>query len=166
MAYQPKTDFEPVELPDGTQGKKWSNGSITRLDGTIFKPSDNAVKIVTSEDSQAMIAKRQEKRRHTIEKYVTEAVKKRVRKATGAFMSDDALGALAAKRAVVALTDEGRAGNDAAKFVFQVMDAMPEKVKETTIVHQHELSPRAIELLKEVARQRNDPDNFIEGREV
>ena len=150
VEYPLKEGFELIELPDGSQGKRWGNGSVTRLDGTIVSPSENAVKIVTSEDGQAMVAKRHAKRRETIEKHV--------QKATGAFTTDDALGKLAAKRAKVAMKDEGRAGNDAAKFVFTILDAMPEKQKEQRIVHQHELSERSIALLKEMARYKNDPD--------
>lgn len=160
-------DFEMVVLPDGTQGKQWKNGSITRLNGTIFKPSDNAVKIVTSEQAVEMAEKRHEKRKETIEKAVTKAVK-RVTKVRGAFASDDALGAILAKRAMVALTDEGRAGNDAAKLVFHVLEALPDQKKgEQKVVHQHQLSDKTVELLKELARLRNDPDaDYLEATYV
>lgn len=163
--YQPKTEgFEIVDLPDGTQGKKWENGSVTRMNGTLVYPADNAGKIVTSEQAREMAAKRHEARRETIEKYVQAEAAKHV-KATGAFSTDDALGVLAAARARVALNDEGRAGNDAAKLIFMLLEAMPDSKKnEQRIVHQHQLSEKTVEVLKELARLRNDPDlDYLEA---
>lgn len=153
--------FDLVELPDGRKGKRWENGSVTdAATGHIIVPSRNAVKIVTSEDARTMANKRHAKRQAVIEKHV--------KKATGAFSTDAALGKIAAKRARVALNDDGRAGNDAAKFVFLVLDALPEKKKElATVVHQHELSDRSIALLTEIARNRDDPDfEYLDAEEA
>lgn len=162
--------FEIVLLPDGTEGKKWENGSITNAKGHIVVPSKNAVKIVTSEQAKEMAGKRHERRKEVVEQYVTKAViehGKVGKRKRGAFMSDDALGMIVAARVKVAMKDDGRAGNDAARFVFQVLDAMPSDKDKNTVVHQHELSDKTVALLRELAKQSNDPDfEYLEGKEV
>lgn len=167
IKYPLEEGFEIVELPDGTQGKKWANGSITNAKGHIVVAAENSNRIVTREDAQEMVAKRVAKRKETIEKYVTAAVRKKT-KASGAFQSDDALGVLLAKRAEVALEDNGRAGNDAAKLVLHVLEALPDQKKnEVKVTHQHELSDKTVEMLRELARLREDPDqDYLEASYV
>lgn len=147
-------DYEIVEY-EGRSVRKYPDGSLRNEHGSFIRPSVT----LSPEQAKAMVQARWNKARQK----ALEAIKEE----TGVEDEWDGVKAILRKRVRVALTDDGRAGNDAAKMILQAADVMRDhRIKEVIVNHGHELSPKAIEILKEIARLRNDPDiEYIEGIE-
>ena len=149
--------YEIVEY-EGKSVRKYPDGSLRDEEGLFIRPSSSLA--ITSERAKELATIRWAKARQS----AIDAIKQE----TGVENEWDGVKAILRKRVQVALTDSGRAGNDAAKMVLQAADVLRDhRIKEVIVNHGYEVSPRMIELLKEVARLKNDLDyESIEGMEV
>jgi hypothetical protein len=117
-------------LPDGTERRQYADGYIRNQRGQIIVLPENAP-VITSENAHEYHKMRKEKILRAIESHVMDVTKTNI--------PADAIGRIVAKRAEIAMTDDTRTGNEAAKIVLAALDAYQPKQDETrTNVLRHE----------------------------
>ena len=150
-------DWELIETkPDGSEVRKYPNGDLRNEKGHLLEaPARIKETQITTETASAMGKRRKEK--------IIEAVEQGVMKVTAKGTPEEAVGALIAKRAQIAMNDDGRTGNEATKIVLGAMDAMPDKVVEMqhnqTVTH--ELDDETREVVERMLASRRQ--TFIDG---
>lgn len=145
-------DYELLEtLPDGTERRRYPNGSIRDQNGRMLERPDY-LPVITSDTAYLLHRKRKEKYLQAIEAAVTHV--------TSANTPAEAAGYIVAKRAKVAMSDDGRAGNEAAKIVLAAMDALQDKRQETTHTERREYTVDAetLRIVERMAAMRSGED--------
>jgi hypothetical protein len=134
----------------GNEVRLYENGHLRNQNGQLLTAPPNAVKI-TAETSHAYNRRRKEK--------ILEEIEKSVMDITRTNVPAEAIGAIVGKRAKVAMTDEGKTGNDAARIVLQALDAYQERVEETrtnVLRHEYVIDDETIALLEKITRMKRD----------
>ena len=149
MAREPK-EYEVV-IWQGQEARRYENGVIRNDRGTILHlPPGVALKM------------REERK-----KKAEEAAERGLAKAAGTETPDEAWAKVIEARSIIALTDPGRAGNDAARLVGLAMNYF---TNERSVEHkgtvQHvpvPIDPEMKELLEKLLQARRDNREYIEG---
>ena len=137
----------------------YADGSKRDSKGRLVELPTDAYGItpqITSDNSHEYLRKRKQKILESIEKSVMDVTKTR--------LPSDAIGAIVAKRAEIAMTDDSRVGNEAAKIVLQAIDAYQNRVNEssTNVLRQEiTLDDNTRALLERLAQMKRDTDDDI-----
>jgi hypothetical protein len=116
---------------DGNERRQYDNGQIRNQNGALLELPD-ALKehAITSDTARTFHAMRKAK--------ILRAIEARLQDVTKTNIPADAIAAIVAKRAAIAMSDDTRTGNEAAKIVLSAVDAYQDKAQETTHVQRHE----------------------------
>src|SRR5688572_6584492 len=117
---------------DGTEVRLYENGDKRNQNGQIIEGYTGKDTIITAENSRFYRDLRKQK--------ILTAIENGLMRVTDAPNPSEAIAHIVTKRAEIAMTDNGRAGNDAAKIVLAAMDALPDKQAETIQTQRHEYS--------------------------
>lgn len=119
--------YELLEIrQDGTEVRRYQNGDIRNQNGRLLeRPDSHRMHEITSENAHRYHQMRKEK--------ILRAIESRVMDITKTNIPADAVGAIVAKRAEIAMKDNTRIGNEAAKIVLQAIDAYQDKVEKATV---------------------------------
>lgn len=120
--------YELIKIEeDGTEWRKYPNGYIRDQKGRILVLPEHIREnhLITPEKHAEYMKRRKERYMAAMEAGVTEGLQ--------AYGVEEAIAKIMAKRAQVAVSDDGRAGNDAAKLILQALDAFQEK----QVKHEH-----------------------------
>lgn len=124
-----------VDETTGDEIRQYENGVLRNQHGRILQlPEYLQSHQITTDNAHIRLQQRKQKILESIEKSVMDVTKTR--------LPSDAIGAIVGKRAEIAMTDETRVGNEAAKIVLQAMDAYQNRVVEnnSTNVLRNELT--------------------------
>ena len=146
----PKYELLSVDA-DGNEVRRYRDGSTRDQRGRTlaFIPGGN--ELITAETARAYHAKRKAKILAAIESKLTDITRTTV--------PADAIAAIVGKRAEIAMNDDTRTGNDAAKIVLSAVDAYQDKAPhETTNTQRHEytMDAETRALLEAVLRERRE----------
>jgi len=137
-----------------------SDGSIRNWRGQLIEQHPNA-KLITPDNNATFQKRRKQK--------ILEAIEAKITDVTKMNHPAEAIAAIVGKRALVAMKDNTRTGNDAAKIVLAAVDAYQDKAETRTDVLRHEyaIDQQTRELLEQLARERRDNttrnDTAIDG---
>lgn len=142
---------------DGMEVREYADGSKRDSKGRLLSlPERLESHLITSENAHDYHKARKAKILQSIEQSVMDVTKTR--------LPSDAIGAIVGKRAQIAMTDDSRVGNEAAKIVLQAIDAYQNRVDTSTNVLRNELvlddNTRA--LLERLAQMKRDDDEIID----
>lgn len=154
----PKYEPKPYKLlktdEDGREWREYENGDIRDQQGLLLvRPQRVIDAAITPETSALYKQKRKEK--------ILQAIEKGVMKVTDAPDEYEAISRIVQRRAVVAMSDDGRAGNDAAKIVLSALDALQDKQQETiqTQRHVYEIDPETMAIIEQMVQMRREKTN-------
>lgn len=143
---------------DGMEIREYADGSKRNSKGQLIVHPSNVydLPVITSDNAHDYHKARKAKILQSIEQSVMDVTKTR--------LPSDAIGAIVGKRAQIAMTDDSRVGNEAAKIVLQAIDAYQNRVDTSTNVLRNELvlddNTRA--LLERLAQMKRDDDEIID----
>lgn len=143
--------YEVIELPDGRPGRRYPNGIIRDEWGHIQSGSETKGAI-TKENAREMQKRGAETRRRNFQA----ATRRGIAEAAETETVSEAIQKIMKKRAEVALTDDGRAGNDATKLLMMALDVLPRKEDEKKVVHEHTVSDEAVRFFEKVDKRRKE----------
>lgn len=139
-------------IHEGKPARLYANGDIRDLRGRIVKLGDDRMRqyAITSETAHEFHQKRKEK--------ILKAIEAGVMRVTDAPDPYAAISRIVEKRAEVALQDNNKAGNDAARIVLQALDALQDRRQETTVTNRQEYSidPDTMRIVEGMMRARRD----------
>lgn len=115
---------------NGREIRRYEDGSIRDNKGRMVVKLDSPAPLLNPELVRQYRQARKERILEAVEKGLTDVTRTR--------LPEEAISAIVKKRAKIALTDNGKAGNDAARIVLQVIDAYQNKGEETTHTTRHE----------------------------
>lgn len=141
---EPKYELLEVR-PDGTEVRRYfRDGSIRDQRGRTLEISPNLVEHkLTPETAPRILAIRRQKYVEAIEEGLSSLSERRV--------PHHVVAEIVKKRARVALTDDGHAGNDAARLILQILDLMPRREGESVVTHEYTIDPETKKFLVEMA---------------
>jgi len=149
-------DYKIIEFK-GKQAREYPDGSIRDELGRMLAKLDNNGMDITPTNARDFHKMRKEK--------ILKAVEEGVMRVTDAPNPAEAIGRLVGKRAEIAMNDNTRTGNDAAKIVLMAMDALQDKRQETVNTTRNEdiLDAETMRIVEQlVAMRRNTAENNIE----
>lgn len=151
MCYNGNMDYTIVEF-NGQQARQYPNGDIRNEYGQVLKLGNNRLDVhtITSENAHSFHKMRKEK--------VLKAIEAGVMRVTDAPNPAEAIGYIVSKRAELAMTDNTRVGNDAARIVLQALDAFQDKTQESIQTERKELviDPDTMRIVEAMVRMRRD----------
>ena len=136
---------------DGTEVRQYENGDIRNQNGQVIAPIERLKEhAITSETAHEFHKMRKAKILRAIEAKLTDVTK------TNA--PADAIAEIVGKRASIAMTDDTRTGNEAAKIVLSAVDAYQDKddKRETVTRHEYAIDDDTRALLERLVRERRD----------
>lgn len=141
---------------DGTEVRLYENGDKRNQNGQLLEHNGKGNEIITPENSRYYRELRKQK--------ILTAIENGLMRVTDAPNPSEAIAHIVTKRAEVAMLDNGRAGNDAAKIVLAAMDALPDRQTENVQVQRHEYSidEDTMRVVEELVRMRRDGTNTAE----
>ena len=126
------TKYELLEVrDDGTEIRRYHDGYIRNQNGQIIVLPENAP-VITSENAHEYHRMRKQK--------ILDAIESKLKDVTKTKLPADAIAEIVGKRARIAMTDDTRTGNEAAKIVLSAVDAYQDKTNVTAQVQRHEYS--------------------------
>lgn len=143
-------------LEDGTEVRLYESGEKRNQNGQLIEAAPWN-KIITPEISREYQKRRKEK--------VLEAIEQKLVDVTKTHAPAEAIAHIVGKRAEIAMRDESRTGNEAAKIVLSAVDAYQDKaVQENTNVTRHEytIDEETKALFQQLLEQRRRNDS-VEG---
>lgn len=145
---KPYTLLETRE--DGTEVRLYENGDKRNQYGQIIDGVSGKDTIITVDNTAEY------RRQRKIN--MLRAIESGLMRVTDAPNPAEAIAHIVSKRAEIAMKDDGRAGNDAAKIVLAAMDALPDKQTETVQTQRHEytIDPDTMRVVEEMVRMRRD----------
>jgi hypothetical protein len=151
-------DYKIIEYK-GKQAREYPDGSIRDELGRMVTKLDNGGHDITPTNAHEYHKMRKEK--------ILKAVEDGLMRVTDAPNPAEAIGRLVEKRARLAMTDNTRVGNDAAKIVLAALDALPDRKQEVTQVQRNEyvIDPetmRVVEAMIRAQRDGNMEENIID----
>ena len=144
---KPYTLLETRE--DGTEVRQYENGYIRNQNGQLLVLPENAP-VITSENAREYHKMRKAKILRAIEEKLVDVTK------TNA--PAEAIANIVGKRAEIAMTDDTRTGNEAAKIVLSAVDAYQSKDErhETVTRHEYTIDDETRAILTRMIRERRD----------
>lgn len=135
---------------DGNERRQYRDGSIRNQNGQLLVKPDYDLPVITSDNAHEYLKQRKQK--------ILDAIEAKVMDITKTRLPSDAIGAIVGKRAEIAMKDETRTGNEAAKIVLQALDAYQIRQDNSTNVLRNEIviddNTRA--LLERIAQMKHD----------
>lgn len=135
---------------DGTEVRQYEDGNIRNQRGQLLVLPENAP-VITSENARQYHQMRKDK--------ILRAIESRIQDVTKTNAPAEAIAAIVGKRASIAMKDETRTGNEAAKIVLSAVDAYQDKRDgdhQTTTRHEYAIDDDTKALLHAMLRQRRD----------
>lgn len=114
LGYDETTGNEIRLYPDGAKRNQYGH--------LLERPNYDGIQTITKDNAHDYLRRRKEKILESIEKSVMDVTKTR--------LPSDAIGAIVGKRAEIAMNDDTRVGNEAAKIVLQAIDAYQNRIQE------------------------------------
>jgi hypothetical protein len=127
-----------------------SDGSIRNWRGQLLVKHPQAVEI-TADTTHDYTKRRKQK--------ILDAIEQNVMDITRTNVPADAIGKIVGKRAEIAMNDNTRTGNDAARLVLQAIDAYQDKVDNTrtnVLRHEYSIDSETRALLDAMIQERRD----------
>jgi hypothetical protein len=115
---------------NGQIARQYQDGSIRNSNGHMLAPLDNGEYAITPETARYMHSLRKQK--------ILNAIESKLKDVTKTNIPADAIAAIVGKRAEIAMKDDTRTGNEAAKIVLAAVDAYQDKQTEQTTVTRNE----------------------------
>jgi hypothetical protein len=156
---------------DGTQAKYtvlgtdergeirlYEDGSKRDSHGALREILDTNI-IITPEIARQFNARRKQK--------ILDAIESKIQDITRTNAPAEAIAAIVGKRAQIAMSDETRTGNEAAKIVLQAVDAYQQRTADdrtNVLRHEYHVDEETRALLHEMIQQRRD-DAIIDAEE-
>lgn len=150
---KPYTLLETRE--DGTEVRLYEDGSKRNQRGELLEYLDSGASIITPETARLLHAARKAK--------ILAAIEAELTSVTRTSVPSEAIGKIVGKRAAIAMEDDSRAGNEAAKIVLSAVDAYQEKQPDDyakVTRHEYAMDDETKALLHEMLRQRRDTDHM------
>lgn len=145
-----KKPYTLVTLPDGREARDYGDGIYRDANGrTMVLPAN--LPLITSETAHLFHAMRKQK--------ILAAIESRIQDVTKTNAPADAIAAIVGKRAEIALHDDTRTGNEAAKIVLSAVDAYQDKraaEQTNTTRHEYAIDDETRALLTQLLRERRD----------
>ena len=142
--------YTEITLRDGRIARDYGDGIPRNERGHIIQKQENAP-VITHENARIYHAMRKAK--------ILAAIESRVQDVTKTNAPADAIAAIVAKRATVAMNDDTRTGNEAAKIVLSALDAYQEKRsadEPTTIRNEYAMDADTLQLLRDMIQERRE----------
>lgn len=126
--------YEIIGYDDnGEEIRRYPNGTLRNSKGRILQLPDYLQSHqITSDNAHLRLAQRKQK--------ILDAIEKSVMSVTRTNVPADAIGMIVGKRAEIAMNDDTRTGNEAAKIVLSALDAYQEKQNVSTNVLRNEIT--------------------------
>jgi len=144
--------YELLEiLPDGREKRRYPNGDIRDNNGRLIQIPERVTDMTITDETSAHFRQlRQQK--------MLKAIENGLMRVTDAPNPSEAVAHIVSKRAEIAMTDNGRAGNDAAKIVLAAIDALPDRRHEQIQTQRHEytIDKETMRIVEEMIRMRRD----------
>jgi hypothetical protein len=151
MTYQPKPFTLLETREDGTEIRLYEDGSKRDQNGHLLEYLDSGAPIITPETARLLHAARKRK--------ILEAIEAELQAKTRTNVPEKAIAAIVGKRAEIAMNDDSRTGNEAAKIVLSAVDAYQEKQQDgrtNVLRHEYTMDNETRALLEDMLRQRRD----------
>lgn len=161
MCYNTDMEETTIETPkytvidhdaEGREIRLYADGSKRNWRGQLIENPPYAVRI-TADTSEQYNKRRKQK--------ILEAIEARITDVTKMNHPAEAIAAIVGKRAAVAMSDDTRTGNDAAKIVLAAVDAYQDKAPEArtnVLRHEYAIDEETQQLLHAMIRERRDND--------
>lgn len=156
--YQPKP-YELISRDEvtGDEVRLYQDGSKRNQKGHLLEYLETGGAIITAETARQYHALRKQKILESIEQTLTDITKTK--------LPADAIAAIVGKRAQIAMNDDTRTGNEAAKIVLSAVDAYQDRkmeTKEQVTRHEYTIDDDTRRLLTALIRERrgNDDDDM------
>ena len=152
-----------LKVENGIEYRQYENGAIRNQNGQIIQLPDDSPLLtehaITSDNAHTYHQMRKDK--------ILKAIENRVMDVTKTNIPAEAIGAIVGKRAEIAMKDDTRIGNEAAKIVLSAIDAYQDKAETRTDVRRQELvmddnTRLLLERLIE-AKRRDVSTNVLDG---
>lgn len=150
--------YELLEVrEDGTEVRLYESGEKRNQNGQLVEaaPWNN---IITAETARQYHSMRKQK--------VLDAIEKKLVDVTRTSAPAEAIAHIVGKRAEIAMRDETRTGNEAAKIVLSAVDAYQERQQQTvqTTRHEYALDEETRSLLESMIQERRrEAADYTEG---
>ena len=141
-------EYVVLEQTETDEIRLYRDGSKRNKNGQLVEKPSWAVEI-TAETSRDYTKRRKER--------ILEAIEQKLIDVTRTNVPAEAIAHIVGKRAEIAMTDEGKAGNDAARIVLQAVDAYQEKREQplsSTTRHEYSIDAETRELLEQMLQER------------
>jgi hypothetical protein len=149
--------YEIIGYKDnGDEIRLYADGAKRNQLGRLLElPSDLENHLITSDNAHLRLAQRKQK--------ILDAIEKEVMTVTRVNVPAEAIGRIVGKRAEIAMKDDTRTGNEAAKIVLQAMDAYQAKEQVSTNVLRNEITidDNTRLLLERLAQAKRQADDGI-----
>lgn len=154
MSNEIRTDVPKYELlgmdDNGNEIRLYRDGSKRNQNGQLIERPEYAQLTITSENAHEFHAMRKRK--------ILNAIESKLKDVTKTNIPADAIAAIVGKRAEIAMKDDSRTGNEAAKIVLSAVDAYQDKTTEQTTVMRNEyvMDAATRELLEQILESRRE----------
>jgi hypothetical protein len=139
-------------------------GEIRRYqDGTLRDQNGRARTLVPSMVAQQITAETAHTMHKLRKQKILDAIESKLKDVTKTKIPADAIAAIVGKRAQIAMTDDTRTGNEAAKIVLAAVDAYQDKATEQTMVTRNEYAMDADtrQLLESILESRRENNGEV-----
>lgn len=141
-----ETKYELLKVEEGVEWRKYPNGHIRNQKGQLLVLPEEIREnhLITSENHHEFIEARKNRYLAAMEAGVTEGAR--------AYGVEEAMSKIMARRAQVALSDGGKAGNDAARIILDALDAYQDKrVRQENVQRQeYSIDPDTMAVLEKL----------------
>lgn len=162
--YTPKP-YELISRDEvtGDEVRLYADGSKRNQNGRLLEKLPGGNELITSETARQYHALRKQKILESIEQTLTDITKTK--------LPADAIAAIVGKRAQIAMTDDTRTGNEAAKIVLSAVDAYQDRkveTKENITRHEYTIDDDTRRLLMTMIQERrgNDDDMTVDAQSI
>lgn len=146
-ASEPKYELLSVDENGNEVRRYYKDGSLRNQKGHALEKLPNAGHEITSENARYYHELRKQK--------ILRAIEERVMDVTKTNAPADAIGRIVAKRAEIAMNDDSKTGNDAAKIVLNAIDAYQEKVQSVSVTrNEYAMDADTLEILRAMMEAR------------
>lgn len=142
---------------DGNEIRQYENGDLRNQKGQLVQVPERIENLqITSETARDYHRMRKQKILDAIEREITDLTKTKA--------PSDAIAKIVRKRAEIALKDDSKTGNDAAKIVLSAVDAYQNRVNEdrtSVLRHEYAMDDDTKQLLEALLRERRDSSTYV-----
>lgn len=146
--------YELLKVENGVEWRRYDDGTIRNQNGQMLVLPEG-LPAITSDNAHNYHRMRKEK--------ILRAIEAKVMDVTKTNIPADAVGAIVAKRAAVAMNDDGKVGNDAARIVLQAIDAYQDKVEKSTVTrNEYAMDAETLAILRAMMDARNNSTDVLD----